>query len=80
MTNKEEFIDFLNFLMEDEEISKKIRAKINDLISLSDKEDLGIFLDKSTNIFEDILENPDIPMYTRTQLWEGLSLIESVQL
>ncbi len=75
-----DFLDFLLDLKEDEDVGKSIRAKIDHIVELSEKEEQCVFVGKSANIIEEILENPDVSCFTRTQLMEGLTILEQIKL
>lgn len=71
-----EIISTLHELKEDSTINKNIRDRIEKVISFleSDKE-LGV--DKAIHEIEDLMENNNLPSYTRTQIWNIVSLLES---
>ena len=72
----QEIIYTLNELKEDSTISKNIKEKIEKIISfLEQDEALGV--DKAINEIEDMMETNNIPAYTRTQIWNVVSLLES---
>ena len=79
MTNNgkiQEIIFTLNELREDPTISKNIKEKVEKIISfLEQDENLGV--DKAILEIEEMMENNNIPAYTRTQIWNVVSLLES---
>ncbi len=72
----QEIIFVLNELKEDSTINKNIKEKIEKIIVfLEEDENLGV--DKALHEIEEMMENNNIPSYTRTQIWNVVSLLES---
>jgi len=72
----QEIVFVLNELKEDSTINKNIKEKIEKIIAfLEEDENLGV--DKALHEIEEIMENNNIPPYTRTQMWNVVSLLES---
>lgn len=72
----QEIIFTLNELKDDSTVSKNIKEKIERIISfLEHDEALGV--DKAINEIEEMMETNNIPSYTRTQIWNVVSLLES---
>lgn len=78
MTNTkiEEILFTLNELKEDSTVSKNIKEKIEKIIVFL-QEDVNLGVDKAIHEIEEIMENNNIPSYTRTQIWNVVSLLES---
>jgi len=75
-TKIQEIIFTLNELKEDNTVSKNIKEKVERIITfLEEDADLGV--DKAINEIEEMMENNNIPSYTRTQIWNVISLLES---
>ena len=71
----QEVIEFLNELREDSTLSKNIKEKIEKVIGLLENDnELGVA--KALNEFEDIMEKNEIQPYTRSQIWNVVSMLE----
>ena len=72
-------IDALKELGEDTSVPKNIKARIQEIIAiLNQKEESSIKVNKSLHLLEEIAEDTNIKSYTRTQLWNVVSLLEKV--
>ena len=71
----------LSQIEEDQSVPKNIRAKIkNAVIALKqDSTSVEIKKDKALQELDNLDDDPNIPMYTRTQIWNVVSLLESIQ-
>lgn len=71
----------LSQIEEDQSVPKNIRAKIkNAVIALKqEKTSIEIKKDKALQELDNLDDDPNIPMYTRTQIWNIVSLLESIQ-
>ena len=76
-----EAIKILKQIEEDITISKNIRTKIKlAFIALEEETiDLPIRINKSLQELEELSEDPNIPSYTRTQIWNVASLLETIK-
>lgn len=72
----QEIIYVLNELREDTTINKNIKDKVEKIIAFL-KEDENLGIDKALHEIEEMMENNNIPSYTRTQIWNVVSLLES---
>jgi len=50
---------------------KKIKQSIN-----NDSEDVGVRGDRAIQVFDEICSDSNLPMYTRTQIWNLMSMLE----
>ncbi len=72
----------INSLMQiegDDNLSKSIKIKVKSaMASLNNKENvLNLRIDKSLEELESIADDPNLPDYTRMQIWSVVSLLES---
>ena len=75
----EQAIVLLDQIMEDTTVPKNIRENIKlAKESLEDGDDLSVKVSKAIHLLDDISEDPNMPVYTRTQIWNVVSLIESI--
>jgi len=73
-----EIVDLLIQIEEDQTVSKNIRTKIREAISiLNGEEEEAIRLDKSLQHLDCLADDPNVPGYTRTQILNIVSLLES---
>ena len=78
MDNIKEILDLLLQLEQDITIPRNIRTKIKTTLELLDENtDIAIRVDKSLQELDEIVEDPNVPSYARTQIWNVMSLIES---
>lgn len=72
-------IEWLSQIECDCSIPKSVRIRIKTAMeSLNDEEKiLGIRIDKSLEELENIADDPNLPDYTRMQIWRAVSLLES---
>ncbi len=77
----EEVIALLNQIQEDTNIPKSVRTDIEWTITAlqENTEDHSMRCDKSLQKLDDLSNNPNIPSYIRTQLWNVLSMLESAR-
>jgi len=72
-------IDALNELKDDNTVPKNIKQKIDEIVGdLSGELEVSIKVNKALNMLDEISDNNNIQPYTRTQLWNVVSLLESV--
>jgi uncharacterized protein len=76
-----EVIDLLSSLESDYLIPKNIRFKIKNAHSLLLSEDhaLSIRVDRSMQELDDVADDPNVPVETKTQLWNLFSKLEAIQ-
>jgi len=72
-------IALLDAIEQDNTVPKNIRAKIKEATAILANEELNISLriDKSLEHLGDLTENPNLPPYTRMQVWSLVSQLES---
>lgn len=75
-----EVMGTLTQIEEDTSVPKNIKLKIkNALLSLQQEEpNVSVKVDRTLQELDDISEDPNLPMYTRMQVWNIVSLLESL--
>ncbi|PLW79915.1 hypothetical protein C0585_05405 [Candidatus Woesearchaeota archaeon] len=77
--NLDEIFEYLNELKEDNTISKNVREKISNIINvLSEESELSLRVNKVMQNLDEISEDISLPSYTRTQIWNIVTLLENV--
>ncbi len=81
MPDLESAIKLLNNILEDRRVPRNIRAAVEK--SKKDLEgndrDMDVKLSSAISILDEITNDPNIPMYTRTQIWNVVSMLEMVK-
>ena len=79
MSEVEDIISVLNELLEDTTVPKNVKSKIQLIIdALNEKTELSLRINKALNILDEISDDNNIQAYTRTQIWNIASLLESL--
>ena len=82
--NKEsmkESIETLNQIVSSNSTPKTIKKSINDLIAdLNNQEySLSVRAANAISLLDDVTQDPNMPSYVRTQLWQAVSKLESIR-
>ncbi len=82
--NKEsmkEAIDTLNQIASSNSTPKTIKKSIVDLITdLNNQENsLSVRAANTISLLDDVTQDPNLPSYVRTQLWQAVSKLESIR-
>jgi len=82
--NKEsmkEAIDTLNQITSSNSTPKTIKKAITDLIAdLNNPEySLSVRAANTISLLDDVTQDPNMPSYVRTQLWQAVSKLESIR-
>lgn len=74
-------VETLTQIGEDQSVPKNIRAKIKNAIEFLNQEDASIEIkkDKALQELDNLDDDPNLPTYTRTQIWNVVGLLESLQ-
>ncbi len=73
-------IDALNELRDDNTVPKNVKIKIESIIGLlNEKTETSIKVNKALHEMEEISEDINMQSYTRTQLFNVVSLLETVK-
>ena len=82
INDPEKFKEILNILAQiesDNTVPKNTRGKIKEVMAiLSVEPNDNIKLDQAKQGLDEIAEDPNIPVYTRTQVWNVVSALESL--
>jgi uncharacterized protein (UPF0147 family) len=76
-----EAIDTLNQIASSNSTPKTIKKAITDLIAnLSSQEySLSVRAANTISLLDDVTQDPNMPSYVRTQLWQAVSKLESIR-
>jgi len=82
--NKEsmkEAIETLNQIVSSNSTPKTIKKSISELIvELSDEQySLSVRAANTISLLDDVTQDPNMPSYVRTQLWQVVSKLESIR-
>ncbi len=82
--NKEamkEAIETLNQIATNHSTPKTIKKSIADLIvDLNNEEySLSVRANNTISLLDDVTQDPNMPSYVRTQLWQAVSKLESIR-
>ncbi|HLC55185.1 MAG TPA: UPF0147 family protein [Candidatus Nanoarchaeia archaeon] len=75
-------IDILNQIEQDDTVPKNIRYKVKEASALlqdGDGKVQQVKVDRIIQELDDLGNDPNLPVYTRTQIWGVISSLESVQ-
>jgi uncharacterized protein len=79
MGKLDDVIFVLTELLEDTTVPKNVKSKIKTIIeSLNESKDLSLSINKALNILDEISDDNNLQTYTRTQIWNIASLLESL--
>jgi len=73
-------IDVLSSIEKDFSVPKNVRVRIKNAYSVleADGKSMAVRIDQSLQELDDISDDPNIPSYTRTQIWNVVSMLESM--
>jgi uncharacterized protein len=73
-------VEYLDEMKQDSTVPKNVKLKMEEVILIlnNGESDLFIKKDRAIHIFEELDEDINIDSFTRTQLWNVISLIESL--
>ena len=82
--NKEsmkEAVDTLNQIVASNSTPKTIKKSITDLIKDLNNEEysLAVRAANTISLLDDVTQDPNVPSYVRTQLWQAVSKLESIR-
>jgi uncharacterized protein (UPF0147 family) len=75
-----EILKALKDLSEDDSVPKNIAKKVKSTIDILHKEDeeMGIRVHRALNELDDLADDVNVQPYTRTQIWNIVSALESI--
>ena len=72
-------IEVLSELLEDTTVPRNVKNRISEIITtLKEETDISLRVNKALNILDEISDDNNIQTYTRTQIWNIASLLESL--
>lgn len=76
-----EIIEALTQIEADFTVPKNIKTRIKGAIAALEEEEstVAVKIDKSLQELDSLDEDPNIPAYTRTQIWNVVSLLECIE-
>ncbi len=76
----EDIIETLNEVQEDATVPKNVRIKIQEITgTLKEDTQLSIKINKALNELDEIASDVNLQPYTRTQIWNIVSVLEKIQ-
>ena len=74
-----EIIEILNELEEDATVPRNVKNKIKTVMNvLKEEVDLKIKVNKILHELDEVADDPNLQSYTRTQIWNVVSMLEKV--
>ncbi len=76
-----EAIDTLNQIVASSTTPKTVKKSISDLIIELKNEEFALAVRAANTIrlLDDVTQDPNLPSYVRTQLWQAVSKLESIR-
>ena len=72
-----DIIETLGDLKEDGVVPKNIKIKVDTIIQdLSQESEISMKVNKALNELDEISDDPNLQAYTRTQIWNIVSMLE----
>ena len=77
----EDVIPLIQQIANDRTVPRNIRSKCEESVKIlqNNKEDLAVRISTVISYMDEVSNDPNIPMYTRTQVWNIVSILESKQ-
>ena len=77
---KNEVIEILSLMNKDNTVPKNVKQKLQDINDILNNgtEDMALRINKILQELDDLSEKSNIPEYTRTQIWNLASLLETI--
>ncbi|OGI15142.1 hypothetical protein A3K63_03355 [Candidatus Micrarchaeota archaeon RBG_16_49_10] len=81
MDNLDAIIGILSDILQDRIVPRNIKqAVLEAKVHLEDKEkELDVKTSSAISILDEITNDPNIPMHTRTQIWNIVSMLEMIK-
>ena len=80
MTDMKPVISLLEQILNDRTVPKNIRKAAEDsknVLSTTDSDEVRI--STAIHILDEIINDPNMPMYTRTKIWSAVSILEEMR-
>ena len=72
-------IEILEELKTDSSVPRNVKEKIgNTIVALKEKNDLKLRINKALHELDEIADDANLQPYTRTQIWNVVSLLEKL--
>ncbi|MGM5485244.1 MAG: UPF0147 family protein [Nanobdellota archaeon] len=79
MSKLEEVVDALDELLEDNTVPKNVKIKIQSTKSiLTENSEVSLKVNKALNELDELTDDTNLEPYTRTQLWNIVSMLEMI--
>jgi uncharacterized protein len=77
----ENVVPFIEQVASDRTVPRNIRTKCEEAVRIlkDEKQEVAIRVNSVISTMDDISNDPNIPTYTRTQIWNIVSALESMQ-
>jgi uncharacterized protein (UPF0147 family) len=82
MRNLEPIVKLLTEIIEDRTVPRNIRAAAEEAkkeLTEKSENSWDIRLSSAISVLDEIINDPNMPMYTRTQIWNVVSMLEAVK-
>ncbi len=74
-----DIVEILEELLNEGAVPKNVKDKITVTVNaLRDKTEVSIRINKALNELEEVADDPNLQTYTRTQIWNIVSLLEKI--
>jgi uncharacterized protein (UPF0147 family) len=76
-----EAIDTLNLIVSTNSTPKTIKKAVTDLVVdlVKEGDSLSVRAANTISLLDDVTQDPNMPSYVRTQLWQAVSNLESIR-
>lgn len=76
-----EAIDTLNLIVSTNSTPKTIKKAVTDLVVdlVKEGDSLSVRAANTISLLDDVTQDPNMPSYVRTQLWQAVSKLESIR-
>ena len=81
LESMKEAIETLNQIVSNSSTPKTIKNSIMDLVAdlNNDEYSLSVRAANTISLLDDVTQDPNMPSYVRTQLWQAVSKLESIR-
>jgi len=82
MKNIEPIVKLLTGIIEDRTVPRNIRSAAEEAkkeLTENTENSWDIRLSSAISVLDEIINDPNMPMYTRTQIWNVVSMLEAVK-
>lgn len=81
MKKLEPIIKLLSDIIDDRTVPRNIRSHIEQAKKSleNEKDEMDMKLSAAISYLDEIINDPNMPMYTRTQIWNIVSMLETIK-